>query len=121
IMYMAEKLDAGDILTQVKVPIDMKDHVGTLHDKLSEAGAQLLIETLPQLFANQIEPVKQDDQQATFAANIKREQEINELHKSNVEIYNQLRGLHPWPDGFTTYHDNAVKIWWAEMDDTEYS
>src|SRR5699024_2830965 len=59
IMYMAEKLDAGDILTQVKVPIDMKDHVGTLHDKLSEAGAQLLIETLPQLFANQIEPVKQ--------------------------------------------------------------
>src|SRR5690625_7558717 len=55
IMYMAEKLDAGDILTQVKVSIDEKDHVGTLHDKLSQAGAQLLIETLPQLFANRSE------------------------------------------------------------------
>jgi len=121
IMYMAEKLDAGNILTQVKVPIDVKDHVGTLHDKLSEAGAQLLIKTLPQLFANQIEPVKQDDQQATFAANIKRAQEKIDWYQSNEEIYNHIRGLHPWPVAFTTYQDNAMKIWWAEMDDTEYS
>ena len=95
IMYMAEKLDAGDILTQVKVSIDEKDHVGTLHDKLSQAGAQLLIKTLPQLFANQINPVAQDDQQATFAANIKRAQERIDWYQSNEEIYNHIRGLHP--------------------------
>lgn len=121
IMYMAEKLDAGDILTQVKVPIEEKDHVGTLHNKLSQAGAELLIETLPQLFANQIEPVKQDDQQATFAANIKREQEKIDWHKSNEAIYNHIRGLHPWPVSFTTYQGDVMKIWWAEMDDKVYS
>ena len=44
-MYMAEKLDAGDILTQVEVAIEEEDNVGTLHDKLSEAGADLLAET----------------------------------------------------------------------------
>mgnify|MGYP001156486666 FL=1 len=49
IMYMVEKLDAGDILTQVEVPISETDTVGTLHDKLSEAGAKLLSETLPKL------------------------------------------------------------------------
>jgi len=121
IMYMAEKLDAGDILTQVKVSIDEKDHVGTLHDKLSQAGAQLLIKTLPQLFANQINPVAQDDQQATFAANIKRAQERIDWYQSNEEIYNHIRGLHPWPVAFTTYQNNAMKVWWAEMDDTKYS
>ena len=49
IMYMVEKLDAGDILTQVRVPIEEEDHVGTVHDKLSQAGASLLMETIPQL------------------------------------------------------------------------
>ena len=49
IMYMAEKLDAGDILTQVEVPILENDNVGTMHEKLSAAGAKLLSETLPKL------------------------------------------------------------------------
>ncbi|KHF30827.1 Methionyl-tRNA formyltransferase [Anoxybacillus sp. BCO1] len=65
-MYMVEKLDAGDILTQVEVPIDERDTVGTLHDKLSEAGAKLLSETLPKLLRGDITPIKQDDEQATL-------------------------------------------------------
>ncbi|MBP1968151.1 methionyl-tRNA formyltransferase [Virgibacillus natechei] len=120
IMYMDEKLDAGDILTQRTVSIAENDHVGTLHNKLSEAGADLLIETIPKLAASEIAPIKQDDTKATFATNIKREQEKIDWAKSNLEIYNHIRGLHPWPVAFTTYQGKGMKIWWAEIDDREY-
>ncbi|WP_175631880.1 methionyl-tRNA formyltransferase [Virgibacillus siamensis] len=120
IMYMAEKLDAGDILAQKRVPITSIDHAGSMHDKLSEAGAELLLDTLPKLAADDIEPIKQDESLATFASNIKREQEKIDWTKSNLEIYNQVRGLHPWPVAFTTYQDANMKIWWGEPDNEVY-
>ncbi len=121
IMYMAEKLDAGDILMQESVAIEEDDHVGSLHDKLSHTGANLLMKTLPPLFANEIVPKKQDEEKATFASNIKREQEKIDWNKSNQEVYNQIRGLHPWPVAFTTYQNKVMKIWWGEMDHTTYN
>ncbi|BAC13462.1 methionyl-tRNA formyltransferase [Oceanobacillus iheyensis] len=114
IMYMAEKLDAGDILTQVEVPIEQDDHVGTMHDKLSLAGANLLSETLPSLFNNEITPKKQDESLVTFASNITREQERIDWSKTANEIINQIRGLHPWPVAFTTYEGKVMKIWWGQ-------
>ncbi|RLL45270.1 methionyl-tRNA formyltransferase [Oceanobacillus piezotolerans] len=120
IMYMVDKLDAGDILTQVTVPINKDDHVGTMHDKLSDAGATLLMETLPKLFNKELTPEKQDESKATFASNIKREQEKIDWNKSNTEIYNHIRGLHPWPVAFTTYKGKVMKLWWGEPVDTSY-
>lgn len=120
IMYMVEKLDAGDILTQKSIPIEPTDHVGTMHDKLSELGAELLKDTLPKLFAGELNPIPQDEQKATFASNIKREQEKIDWSKDHVSIYNQIRGLHPWPVAFTTYDGKVMKIWWGEMDSNEY-
>ncbi|MHA6251346.1 methionyl-tRNA formyltransferase [Oceanobacillus sp. CAU 1775] len=120
IMYMVEKLDAGDMLTQVEVPILKDDHVGTMHDKLSIAGADLLLKTLPKLFNNELEPIKQDETKATFAANITREDEEIDWNKTNIEIYNHVRGLHPWPVAYTTYEGKRLKIWWAELDETTY-
>ncbi|MDH2359343.1 methionyl-tRNA formyltransferase [Priestia megaterium] len=114
IMYMVEKLDAGDILTQVEVPIEERDHVGTLHDKLSAAGAKLLSETIPSLVKGEITPVKQNDDEATFASNIKREQEKIDWARTGEEIYNHIRGLHPWPVAYTTADDQVMKIWWGE-------
>lgn len=113
IMYMVEKLDAGDVISQRKVTIEEKDHVGILHDKLAEVGAQLLIETLPNIFANEINPVKQDEEQATFAPNITREQEKIDWSKSNDEVYNKIRGLHPWPVAYTTFAGERFKVWWG--------
>ncbi|MGW5888472.1 methionyl-tRNA formyltransferase [Priestia megaterium] len=114
IMYMVEKLDAGDILTQVEVPIEERDHVGTLHDKLSAAGAKLLSETIPSLVKGEITPVKQNDGEATFASNIKREQEKIDWSRTGEEIYNHIRGLHPWPVAYTTADGQVMKIWWGE-------
>ncbi|MEH7415449.1 methionyl-tRNA formyltransferase [Neobacillus drentensis] len=114
IMYMVEKLDAGDILTSVEVPISENDNVGTLFEKLSEAGAKLLSETLPLLLAGRLTPKPQNEAEATFATNIKREQEKIEWEKSGEEIYNHIRGLNPWPVAFTTMEGQVLKIWKSE-------
>ncbi|WP_405102299.1 methionyl-tRNA formyltransferase [Oceanobacillus sp. FSL H7-0719] len=121
IMYMVEKLDAGDMLTRVIVPIERGDHVGTMHDKLSKAGAELLMDTLPALFRNDLLKETQDESKATFAANVTREDEWIDWRKSDVEIFNQIRGLHPWPVAYTTYEGANLKIWWGEPDNTDYS
>lgn len=113
IMYMVEKLDAGDMISQVKVEIEEEDHVGSMHDKLSEAGAKLLIETLPALLKGEITPVKQDESEVTFAKNISRDMELLDWNRSGEELYNQIRGLHPWPVAYTTLENKPLKVWWA--------
>ncbi|MEI3606688.1 methionyl-tRNA formyltransferase [Pseudogracilibacillus sp. SE30717A] len=120
IMYMAEKLDAGDIISQEKVPILQTDHVGTLHDTLSIVGAKLLVKTLPSIFDKTNERIKQDENKATFAPNIKTEQEKIDWSKSNETVYNQIRGLHPWPVAFTKFEGKRLKVWWAELDNNKY-
>ena len=114
IMYMVEKLDAGDILTRIEVPIAEEDNVGTLHIKLSTAGAKLLSETLPLLLDGRLTPKPQNNEAATFAANIKREQEKIIWSRTGEEIYNHIRGLNPWPVAFTTLNGQVIKIWRAE-------
>ncbi|WP_048602553.1 methionyl-tRNA formyltransferase [Rubeoparvulum massiliense] len=114
IMYMVKKMDAGDILAQVEVPILEMDHVGSMHDKLSVAGAQLLLETIPPLIRGEITPVQQDETKVTYAYNIQREQERIDWTQSNVAVYNQIRGLHPWPVAYTLFAQQVFKIWWGE-------
>lgn len=114
IMYMVEKLDAGDILTSIEVPIAEEDNVGTLHIKLSTAGAKLLAETLPLLLEGRLTPKPQNNEEATFAANIKREQEKINWTKTGEEIFNHIRALNPWPVAFTTVNGQVLKIWRSE-------
>lgn len=114
IMYMVEQLDAGDILTQATVDITRTDNVGTLHDKLAPVGASLLQETLPKLFNKELQPIAQDESKMTYASNISREQEWIDWSQSAETIYNQIRGLCPWPVAYTKYQGNNMKIWGAK-------
>lgn len=114
IMYMVKKLDAGDMLAKTVVPIDDDDHVGTLHDKLSVAGSDLLMQTLPSLLEGSVTPQRQDHSQATFAGNIKREQELINWYRDQQEVYNHVRGLHPWPVAYTLWNRKPLKVWWLE-------
>lgn len=120
IMYMVEKLDAGNIISQQAIPIEETDHVGILHDKLSIVGAELLSKTLPDIFNRTNQSVKQDESKATFAPNISRELERINWHDANDVVYNHIRGLHPWPVAYTTYKQDRMKIWWAELDNKIY-
>ncbi|MGC5328744.1 methionyl-tRNA formyltransferase [Brevibacillus sp. SYSU BS000544] len=114
IMYMVEALDAGDMISKVVVPIEERDTVGSLHDKLAIAGANLLVETLPALLAGDIQAEPQNHAEATFAPNIKREDERIKWTGSAESIYNQVRGLNPWPVAYTQFEGKVWKIWWVE-------
>lgn len=75
IMYMAPGMDDGDIITQKKINIEDSDNVGTIHDKLSVMGRDLLLLTLPSIFDGTCNRTKQNESEVTFAYNIKREEE----------------------------------------------
>jgi len=117
IMYMVKAMDAGDILSQVTIPIEEIDNVGTMHDKLSRAGAQLLSETLPELLMSEIQPISQEETLVTYAPTIRREDEKIDWHKPGETIYNHIRGLNPFPGAYTVYNDQVMKIW--EMEKVE--
>src|SRR5690625_4445726 len=120
IMYMVEQLDAGDIISQEKIAIEETDDVGSLHDKLANLGGDLLLKTLPQIFADDIHPVKQDEQLVTYAPNITRQLEKINWEDSYEEVYNHIRGLRPWPVAYTTFNDQQMKVWWGEKDGNTY-
>ena len=111
IMEMVKKMDAGDILSQKAIPITKNDDVGTMFERLSLVGKELLLETLPKILANEITPIPQDETKVTFSPNITREQEQIDWHKTAEEVDNQVRGMRPWPTAFTTYQDNNWKLW----------
>lgn len=120
IMYMVEKLDAGDIISQKAIPIEEDDHTGGFFDKLSIVGSDLLKDTLPSIINGSNTRTVQDEAQVTFARNISREQERIDWTKDATTLYNQVRGLHPWPVAYTTFEEGNYKIWWAQVGKTKH-
>ena len=110
IMYMAPGMDDGDIITQRSVEIKDKDNVGIIHDKLSIMGRDLLLETLPNIFSGNITRTKQDPNEVTYAYNIKREEEKIDFNKTAREVFNQIRGMYPFPVAYTTLNGEVIKI-----------
>lgn len=121
IMYMVEKMDAGDILAQEETPILKEDNVGILHDRLSKMGAKLLIETIPDLINGKIKPIPQNEEEVTYAWNIKREEEKIDFNQRTIDIYNQIRGLNPWPGGYALLDGKVVKIYEARISDSFFT
>ena len=121
IMYMVEKMDAGDILAQEETPIFKEDNVGILHDRLSKMGAKLLIETIPDLVSGKIKPIPQKEEEVTYAWNIKREEEKIDFNQRTIDIYNQIRGLNPWPGGYALLEGKVVKIYEARISDSFFT
>ena len=115
IMYMAPGMDDGDIIKQESIKISDSDNVGTIHDKLSVLGSKLLLETLPSIFDGTNERIKQDESEVTFAYNIKREEEKIDFNKTSREVFNQIRGLYPFPTSYTVINDEIVKICEAKI------
>lgn len=113
IMYMVKKLDAGNIISQKAISIEEDDNVGTMHNKLSFLGADLLKDTLPSIINKTNESIPQDDTKATFASNISREDERINWNQSAQDIHNHIRGLSPWPVAYTTMEDKNLKLFSA--------
>lgn len=111
IMKMVERLDAGPILTQREINIEETDNMGTLHNKLSILGKELLMETIPLLVEGKITPKIQEETGATFASNIKREDEKIDFSKSSRQVFNLIRGLNPFPGAYTILETKIIKVW----------
>lgn len=119
IMYMAKKMDAGNIISQKETLIDDEETVGTLYDRLSHLGAQLLKETLPLILAGENQSIPQDESLVTYAPTLSREDERIDWNLSSLQIYNKVRGTNPWPGSFTTYKGKTVKIWAGKVHQCE--
>lgn len=121
IMYMSEKMDTGDIISQLSTDITDNDNVGTLHDRLSIMGKTLLIDTLPDIISGNITRIKQVEEDATFAWNIKREDERIDFSKSKREVFNKVRGLAPWPVAYCIFYAKICKVWSATIGENYYN
>ena len=118
IMYMAKKLDAGDIIAARSINIEDSDNTGRLFDKLSGVGASLLMDTLPSVIDGTNERTPQNDSEATFSPNILKSDEVISFNKPAREVFNHIRGLAPWPVGHAMLGDKRLKIFAAELADS---
>lgn len=116
-MYMAEGLDTGDIIDKKVIELDKKETGGSLFDRLSLIGGDLILETLKHLEDGTAKRIPQDDEKSSYAGKITKELGHIDFTKSAVEIEQLIRGLNPWPSAFVHVDDKTLKIWDADVID----
>ncbi|MBO4913139.1 MAG: methionyl-tRNA formyltransferase [Butyrivibrio sp.] len=114
IMQMAAGMDTGDILLQKEIPIDDNETGGGLFDKLSELGAELIVEALPKIERGELTPVPQDEALATKCGKLSKNMGKIDFTKKAGAIRNLVRGLNPWPSAYTRLDGKMLKIWVAD-------
>ena len=121
IMYMDEAMDSGDIISQRETEISDIDTLESLHDRLSEMGRDLLLDTLPSILDGTNQRIKQDINEVTYAYNIKREEEYLDFNKSSRELFNQIRGLNPHPGSSCVIGEKEFKVFMARIEKIDTS
>lgn len=110
IMRMVAKMDAGAVMSQCHVKIEQEDTMGSLYEKLAVAGAALLSESIPAIIDGSAVFVEQEEEQASFAYTIQKEEEWIDFHRDVQEVYNHIRGLIPTPCGYGVMDGKKVKF-----------
>lgn len=120
-MQMDEGLDTGDMLLKTEIVLDEKETGGSLHDKLAQAGAKLLVETLQALKEQTVTAVKQGESPTEYARMLDKELGNIDWSRPAETIERLIRGLNPWPSAYTGWNGKVMKIWEAQvcMQDTE--
>ncbi len=114
-MLMGEGLDTGDILLKMEYEIGINETAGEVFDALAAASPSLLLETLEKYTKGEIEPVKQDESKATYAAMLTKEEALIDWSKSAEEIHNMIRGMCEWPTAYTYYEGKKMKIFTSRL------
>lgn len=112
---LAEKVDTGNIYLQKKLEIFPEDNFETLHDRMSELGAKLVLETVNLIESGNYELKSQDDSLASAAPKITKEICQINWNKSATEIHNLVRGLSPHPAAYFNYNNKVIKIYRTEV------
>ncbi len=116
-MKMDEGLDTGDIIDVDEVMLDPKETGGSLFDKLSNLGGDLILKTLQNLEFGKATFIKQDDSKSTYAKKMTKELGLIDFTKDAESIERLIRGLNPWPSAFTYLDGKVMKIWDADVVD----
>lgn len=111
IMHMAQELDAGDIIDQIRTPIDPDESVESVHDRLAELGGKILVEVVEKIANGTAARTPQDSTQATYAPMLSRELSNIDWTQPAKAIHDKIRGLSPWPAASTNIiSDTTIKI-----------
>ena len=116
VMQMDSGLDTGDILLQRSTPIGERETSIELMSRLGDLGADLVSEALSQI--DTLEPVKQNDADATVAPIMKKEDGLIDWHRTAIEIERRIRGFQPFPSSYTFHSGSRLTLWQAEPVDT---
>lgn len=114
IMRMEEGLDTGDIVSKIVVPIGEKETGASLHDKLSVAGAELLMQTLPAIENGTATFEKQIEEDSSYAKMLNKSMGLIDWNESAIRIERLIRGLNSWPSAYTYLEGKTCKIWEAK-------
>ena len=118
-MMMDVGLDTGDMLEKAVIPIDPKETGGSLHDKLSLAGGELILSTLKKLEDGTAVRTPQTDEGTCYAKMLTKSLGDIDWNQSAVSIERLIRGLNPWPSAYTRWKGKTVKIWAADVVDAD--
>ncbi|WMJ22378.1 methionyl-tRNA formyltransferase [Paludicola sp. MB14-C6] len=116
-MYMAEGIDTGDMLLKAETEIGENETASELHDRLSELGAPLLLETLEQLQDGTLKPIAQNDEDATKAPMLSKEMSQIDFSKDAQLVHNLIRGLSEWPCAQTAVNGKRLKVYRSKVVD----
>ena len=120
IMRMDTGLDTGDMISRVEVPLSEEETGGSLFDKLSQAGARLLVETLPTLADGTAVYEKQPSESPTdYAGMIRKEMGNLDWSMPAVKLERLIRGLNPWPSAYTFLGGKTLKLWRARVEQSQ--
>ncbi len=119
-MQMNAGLDTGDMLEKRVVPIDPDETGGSLHDKLSAAGGELILSTLEKLEKGLLAPEPQTEENTCYAKMLTKALGKMDWEKTAVELERLIRGLNPWPSAYTGLDGKTLKIWQARVLEEEY-
>jgi methionyl-tRNA formyltransferase len=114
LFLMDEGMDTGPILAQARCPISPQDTRESLSAKLSQIGANLLIETLPRWLDGEIEPQPQNESEATYTRALSKEDGLMDWSRPSTELWHMSRAYYPWPGTYTYWQGNLLKIIEAE-------
>ncbi len=111
VMYMAKKMDAGDILYQKELPILDSDNQDTIFSKLSIMASSFINDIIEKLDKNELKPISQDEDKVTYAYNLTKEDEHIDFNKSARSVFNQIRGLNSNPTGYFIIDNENIKVY----------
>lgn len=114
IMQMDAGLDTGPILLQRHYSLAKEETSQSLHDKLAKLGAQALLATLDLLANQQLVPKPQDNDHATYAAKISKEEALIDWTRPAIQLEQEIRAFNPWPVAYTSWRDQPLRIWQAK-------